>query len=81
MQNDHTTHNPPPTDTLTPEEEDAWSSMEFAQRIRQRNVAAMAAWEQAGQFVVEHADRLGSISLRQAFERGFLAGYMHARDK
>ena len=63
---------------VTPEEEEAWNSVEFAQALQNRNRAAMAAWEAAGQYVVTHAHRLGELSLRQAYERGFLDGHAHA---
>lgn len=72
-------HTPEALVPATPEEEEAWSSMEFAQRIKERNAASMAAWEQAGRFITENASQLGSLSLRQAFERGFFAGYEHAK--
>lgn len=60
---------------VTPDEEETWSRMEYAQRLQERNEAAMAAWNAAADFIAENSPRLGSITLRQAFEKGFFTGF------
>lgn len=62
----------------TPQEEEAWTSIEFAREIQTRNRAATQAWEAAAQYLVEHANQLGHMSLRRALEEGFMLGYYAA---
>ena len=70
------------TPEVTPDEEETWSRMEYAQRLKERNEAAMAAWNAAADFITENSRQLGSITLRQAFEKGFFTGHdFAARNK
>ena len=36
----------------------------------------MNAWKEAGMYVAQNADKLGRLTLRQAFEEGYRLGYM-----
>lgn len=63
------------------DEDQAWEEAQKRHDIQERNKAAMGAWNAAGMFVTENADKLGRISLREAFERGFLEGYKFAKEK
>jgi glutathione synthase/RimK-type ligase-like ATP-grasp enzyme len=69
---------PKVTPEVTPEEEEEWNRAEYAQAIRDRNRAATEAWNAAAQYIVEHGNGLGKISIRQAVEDGFLLGYKFA---
>lgn len=66
---------PDPDPWFTDLEEDAWQELERLRRIREKNLRDMAAWNAAADFVSQNADQLGKLSLREAFEKGFLAGY------
>lgn len=56
-------------------EDEAWNELEESFTIRERNQASMAAWESTGLFLVQNADRLGRMTIREIFEQGFIAGY------
>jgi hypothetical protein len=64
-----------------PEEDQAWEEAQRQHDIQERNKAAMGAWNAAGMFVTENADKLGRLSLREAYEKGFLDGYKFAKEK
>lgn len=64
---------------ITPEEDEAWNEAVRRHDIHERNKASMGAWNAAGVFITDNADRLGRITLRQAYEQGFMAGYEFAR--
>jgi hypothetical protein len=63
------------------EEEQAWEEAQRLNDIQERNKAAMGAWNAAGMFITENADKLGRLSLREAYEKGFLEGYKFAKEK
>jgi hypothetical protein len=62
-------------------DDQAWEEQQRLNDIQQRNKAATGAWNAAGMFVTENADRLGRLTLREAFEKGFLEGYKFAKEK
>ena len=64
-----------------PEEDRAWDELQKRHDIHERNKAAMAAWNAAGVFIVDNADKLGRISIREAYEKGFLDGYKKGREQ
>jgi hypothetical protein len=66
-------HNPH-TDPITDQEEEAWNSLEYAQAIQKRNRDHFDAWSTAAQYMAQNAHQLGSMTLREAFEQGFIAG-------
>lgn len=73
-------HEPPPWDApLTEQEQEAedkaWEEIALGYDLQRRNRAALAAWNAAADFIAKNADRLGKISLREAFEKGFMQGY------
>jgi hypothetical protein len=76
-------NNPPATstDASTDQEEDSWQYLARLAEIQARNRVAMAAWNAAADFLTQNADQLGKLSLREAFEKGFLAGYDCAKMK
>lgn len=64
-----------------PEEDRVWEEAQKRSDIQDRNRAAVGAWKAAGMFITENADRLGKLSLREAYEKGFLEGYKYAKEK
>jgi hypothetical protein len=64
---------------VTPEEEEEWNRMEYAQAIKDRNRAATGAWNAAAQYIMDNAGELGKLTIRKAVEDGFLLGYAHAK--
>ena len=62
-------------------EDEAWEEQQRLSDIQARNKASMAAWSAAGMFITENADKLGRLSLREAFEQGFSQGYKFAKEK
>ena len=40
-----------------------------------KRILGMAAWCAAGVYITDNADKLGRISIRQAYEQGFIDGY------
>lgn len=65
-------------DAANEAEDEAWEFLQRMRCVQERNKAAMAAWQAAGLFVVQNADRLGRLSLREAFEKGYMQGYHKA---
>lgn len=65
-------------DAANEAEDEAWEFLQRMRSVQERNKAAMAAWQAAGLFVVQNADRLGRLSLREAFEKGYMQGYHKA---
>lgn len=63
------------------DEDEVWKEIDRMNDIQTRNKASMAAWNAAGMFVTENADKLSRLSLRQAFEEGFMQGYKFAKEK
>lgn len=63
------------------EEDQVWEEQQRLHDVQERNKASMAAWNAAGMFIAENADKLGRLTLREAFERGFQQGYKHAKEK
>jgi len=57
------------------DEDKAWEEHKMMHDVHERNKGAMAAWNATGLYIAENAERLGRISIRQAYERGFLDGY------
>jgi hypothetical protein len=57
------------------DEDRAWDDFEKIHEIQNRNKASMAAWNAAADFVVKNADKLSRLTLREAFEKGFMEGY------
>lgn len=75
-----TDHEPLPWDApLTEHEQEAedkaWDEIARGYDLQRRNRAALAAWNAAADFITKNADRLGKLSLREAFEQGFMQGY------
>lgn len=66
---------------MTHDEEQAWEEAQQFNGIQERNRAAMGAWNAAGLFVVQNADKLGKLTLREAYEKGFQDGYKFAKTK
>jgi hypothetical protein len=64
---------------VTPEEEEEWSRMEYAQAIKDRNRASTEAWNAAAQYIINNAEGLGKLTIRKAVEDGFLLGYAYAK--
>lgn len=64
-----------------PAEEQAWQEIEKAFNVQERNKASMGAWRAAGMFIAENADKLGQLTLREAYEKGFLEGFKYAKEK
>jgi len=62
-------------------EDEAWEEQQRLSDIQARNKASMAAWNAAGVFITENADKLGRLSLREAFEQGFSQGYKLAKER
>jgi len=62
-------------------EDEAWEEQQRINDIQARNKASMAAWSAAGMFITENADKLGRLTLREAFEQGFSQGYKLAKEK
>lgn len=60
------------------DEEEFWGLFEHMREVQQRNRACMEAWKGAGMFISANAHRLGEVTLREAFEKGFLQGYNRA---
>ncbi|KPK22227.1 MAG: hypothetical protein AMK69_20310 [Nitrospira bacterium SG8_3] len=60
----------------TEQEEEAWEQARQSHDIHTRNRASMNAWKEAGMYVAQNADKLGRLTLRQAFEEGYRLGYM-----
>lgn len=65
-------------DAANEAEDEAWEFLQRMRSVQERNKAAMAAWQAAGLFVAQNADRLGRLSLREAFEKGYMEGYHKA---
>jgi len=57
------------------DEDQAWEEQKKLNDIQERNRAHMAAWCAAGVYITDNADKLGRISIRQAYEQGFIDGY------
>jgi hypothetical protein len=68
-------------EALRKAEDQAWEELQRLNDIQQRNKASMAAWSAAGMFITENADKLGRLTLREAFEQGFSQGYKFAKEK
>ena len=68
------------TPEVTPEEEELWSRMEYAQAIKDRNRAATGAWNAAAQYIMDNAGELGKLTIRKAVEDGFLLGHAFAKE-
>jgi len=62
-----------------PAEDEAWEELQKRNDIQERNRGAMEAWKAAGMFITENADKLGKLSLREAYEQGFIAGFKNGR--
>ena len=58
-------------------EDEAWVDAQRMHDIHERNKVSMAAWEAAGEFCTN--DNLWRMTLRQAFEAGFMEGYKYAK--
>lgn len=56
-------------------EDKAWDEHKMMHDVHERNKGAMAAWNAAGLYITDNAAKLGRISIRQAYEQGFLDGY------
>lgn len=65
----------PNTIIVTPEEEELWQEKQQSNDIQIRNRAQMRAWQAAGEFISTNAHKLDRMTLRQAYEQGFLDGY------
>ena len=63
------------------DEDQAWEEQQRLNDIQERNKVSMAAWQAAGLFVVQNADKLGKLTLREAYEKGFQDGYKFAKTK
>ena len=63
------------------EEDQAWDEAVKRHDIHERNKAAMGAWNGAAEFIHQNADRLSRMTLRGAYEKGFMEGYKFAREK
>lgn len=63
------------------EEDQAWEEFARTHDIQQRNKAAMGAWKATGEYISGNAERLSRLTLRQAFEEGFMQGYKFAKEK
>jgi hypothetical protein len=57
------------------DEDRAWDEHKHMHDVHERNKGMMAAWCAAGLYITDNAERLGRISIRQAYEQGFLDGY------
>ena len=73
--------NPEVTPEVTPEEDEVWNSVQFAEAIKDRNRAHLAAWKSVGEFMLENESKLAGMSPRQVYEQGFLAGYAAAKGR
>ena len=62
------------------DEDQAWDEMVKRHDIHERNKAAMGAWSAAADFIHQNAGNLGRMTLREAFEKGFMEGYKFARE-
>ena len=58
------------------EEGKAWEEQQRLSDIQARNKASMAAWNAVGEYITENADKLGRLSIRQAFEEGYRRGFI-----
>ena len=56
-------------------EDQAWEEQKMMHDLHERNKGATAAWNATGLYIADNAHRLGNISIRQAYEQGFLDGY------
>ena len=56
-------------------EDQAWEEHKQMHDVHERNKASMAAWCAAGVYITDNADKLARITIRQAYEQGFLDGY------
>lgn len=66
---------------MTQDEDQAWEEAQQFNNVQERNKASMAAWKAAGLFVVQNADKLAKLTLREAYEKGFQDGYKFSKTK
>lgn len=56
-------------------EDEAWKELEDCARMKERNRTMMQAWEASGNFALQSGEKLSRMTLKDAFEQGFLEGY------